>query len=137
MSRACKDKLNLFSVTAQDPPASETPVAEPGRCAGEPWITEDENAAPPEQYVPCATNSDCVDHEMQGCCHSFIVAVNARFRHCFGERNARANCRAHCALSPAGLIARRPTCQNSSCVLALEDGTSRPVLRQPMYTGSE
>ncbi len=114
----------------------EAPAAAAGECTGEPWETTsraEDTGTPPAGYLACSAASDCVEHNMVGCCGSFAVAVNARFQHCIAERNSIANCRAHCAIPRAddAAPARTLVCLEGSCRMVLDDESPHQVMRLP------
>jgi hypothetical protein len=116
--------------------AAPEPVASPGpgECSGAPWETQDEDGPPPPvEYLACTTGDECVEQRMVGCCGSFVVAVNARFRHCIAARNAAATCVAYCASRPPEWIppVRSGACVEGSCRLVLGDGTPDVVISLP------
>lgn len=115
-------------------PTSSTTGA--GECIGEPWETVHQDlgeVSPPQEYLACSVDDECTEQRMVGCCGSFAVAVNGRFRHCIAERNSRANCRAHCAMPGPDDVApaRRSSCVEGACRMVLEDESARQVIRLP------
>lgn len=117
--------------TTQDTTAGGGASAAP--CEGAPWQTQDATATPPDAYSACASDADCAEARMTGCCGTFVVAVNARFQQCIAERNDGATCRARCAITPGSRPARTARCQESVCVSVGADGAAARVLEEPMY----